>query len=172
MRIPVEYGATIYTTKVGPLTIPFRYIVALDVNGIETGIGTSVWGYSNAQQTADHLSQHGEDLLASESSSKRQAIYAEIQAAYVARLNQQLSEKLVPGDRVKLAVDIGHMKAGRIAKVVKTYTKEDGTDGIVDARWPISVEVLPVAGDPAAWAHGAPVLLLERGEFCSLDTEL
>lgn len=172
MRIPVEYVAVIYTTKLhkSRLLIPGRYIIALQVNDIETSIGTKCWGFKRAKEIATALQANAEEVI--EDSVYHKDVWNKVQAAYVAKLNAALSEKLQPGDRVKLAVDIGHIKAGRICKVIKAHTKEDGTDGIVDARWPISVEVLPVSGDPAAWAHGTPILLLERGEFVSLDTEL
>lgn len=171
MRIPVEYVATIYSAKFYKVTIPFRYYVALDVNGIETGIGGQCWGHKTAKAMQHDLASNGEEILDEINPAKRQAIALEVQAAYVARQQEADVEKLSVGDRVKLAVDIGIAKAGRIAKVVQIHTKEDGSDGIVDARWPISVEVLPVIGDPAAWGTGA-LFLLERGEFVSLDTEL
>lgn len=171
MRIPVEYVATIYNAKFYKLTIPFRYFVSLDVNGIETGVGGMCWGHKTARAMQHDLATNGEEILNEINPAKRQAIALEVQAAYVDAQRQASVEKLAVGDRVKLAVDIGIAKAGRVAKIVQVHTKEDGTDGIVDARWPVSVEVLPVIGDPAAWGTGA-VFLLERGEFVSLDTEL
>lgn len=163
-RIEVSYEAYVYSTR-----IPLRYVVVLAVDGIMTRIQTSVWGKAKADRVMHFMVNNGNDLL------NRYGVAAELAAEIYARRREEAMAKVQVGDTVKLLVDIGQYKKGRVAKVVHvaepTFYEARGANEWDDDEFPVDVIFIhsPTDRIPLGPKDSIP---LRRGEFGPLDMEV
>jgi hypothetical protein len=161
----VSYEAYLYGTR-----IPFRYVVSLAVDGIHTGIKAVVWGRARANDCMQHMIDHGNELL------NQYGIAAELAAEIYSKRREEAMTQVKVGDRIKLLVDIGSFKKGRVCKVVEvddepTFYVSRGSNAWDDDRYPI--KVVPVRSPTDQVALGPKDCIpLARGEFGPLDTEV
>jgi hypothetical protein len=163
--ISVSYEAYLYGTK-----IPFRYMVSLAVDGIHTGIKAIVWGRARANECMQHMIDHGNELL------NQYGLATELAAEIYAKRREEAMTKVQVGDRVRLLVDIGTYKKGRVCKVVEvddepTFYVSRGANAWQDDRYPIKVIPVQMATDRVALGPKDCIPLM-RGEFGPLDTEI
>lgn len=163
--ISVSYEAFVCTTR-----LPFRYLVVLSVEGIMTRIQTTVWGKKRADDTMHFMVNNGNELL------NRYGVAAELAAEIYARKREEAMAKVQVGDRVKLLVDIGQYKKGRVCKVAEVaepsfYEARGGAPEWDDETYP--VKVVPVHSPADRFSLGPKDYLpLRRGEFGPLDAEV
>jgi hypothetical protein len=161
--IMVTYGANVY-----PTNVPFLFKVELVVEGIPTGVGSHVWGKKRAIKAATYMANNGNDIL--NQFGKAQTVFNEVRAM---RLEEAMARVQV-GDSVKLLVDIGTFKKGRVCKIVEvaepSFYVSRGTNAWDDDKYPIKVIPVHVAGDTQLGPKDA--IPLARGEFGPLDTEV
>jgi hypothetical protein len=163
--VSVSYEAYVYSTR-----LPFRYTVVLAVDGIRTRIQTSVWGRKRADNVMHFMVNNGNELL------NRYGVAAELAAEIYARRREEAMAKVQVGDRVKLLVDIGQYKKGRVCKVAEVaepsfYEARGGAPEWDDEEYP--VKVLPVHSPTDQISLGPKDYLpLRRGEFGPLDQEV
>lgn len=160
----VRFMAVLYQT-----TVPCRYLVELQVDGIATGISVRVWGKTRAQRVMQKFIDHGADLLSE--FGKTEAVLSELR---VMRREEAMA-KVQVGDSVRLLVDIGSIKKGRVCKVVEivepTFYVSRGENAWDDMKYPI--KVLPVATANDAVPLGPKdALPLMRGEYGPIDEEI
>lgn len=162
-RIEVSYEAAVYSTR-----IPFRFLVALSVDGIPTRIQTSVWGKAKADRVMSFMVSNGNELL------NQYGVAAEIAAEIYARKREEAMAKVQVGDSVKLLVDIGQYKKGRVCKVTQvpepSFYEARGSKEWDDEAY---ILVHPVRSPLDRISLGPKdVIPLRRGEFGPLDQEV
>lgn len=161
--VSVSYEATVYSTR-----IPLRYLVALSVDGITTPIQTFVWTRTRADRVMAFMVNNGNELL------NRYGLAGELAAQIYARRREEAMAKVQVGDTVKLLVDIGQFKKGRVCKVAQVpepsfYVARGGREWD-DEQY---VLVTPVHSPTDQISLGPKdVLPLRRGEFGPLDQEV
>jgi hypothetical protein len=162
--ISVEYEAFIYSTR-----IPFRYLVTLAVDGIRTRIQTTVWGRAKADRVMHFMVNNGNDLL------NQYGVAAELAAVLYARRREEAMAKVQVGDTVKLLVDIGQYKKGRICKVVQvaepSFYEARGPAPWDDEEYPVLVSFVQSPLDRISLGP-KDAIPLRRGEFGPVDTEV
>lgn len=163
-RVDVVFRAMIYTTNV-----KFRYRVELYVNQIPTGIQAFGWGQKMANRIAQNFVDNGNVLL--NQYGKAQWVLDELRA--IAR--EERMARVQVGDSVKLLVDIGSIKKGRVCRIVEiaepSFYVSRGANAWDDDKYPIKVVPVFVATDkvPLGPKDAIP---LKRGEFGPLDEEV
>lgn len=163
--VSVSYEAYVYSTR-----IPFRYLVTLAVDGIPTRIAARVWGKARADRAMHFMVNNGNDLL------NRYGVAAELAAEIYARRREEAMAQVKVGDTVKLLVDIGGYKKGRICKVVTIaepsfYEARGGAKEWDDEEYPILVSFVHSPTDRISLGP-KDVIPLRRGEFGPVDTEV
>jgi hypothetical protein len=161
--ISVSYEAYVYSTR-----IPFRYMITLAVDGIQTRIATHVWGKARADKVMHFMVNNGNDLL------NRYGVAAELAAEIYSRKREEMMAKVQVGDTVKLLVDIGQFKKGRVCKVAQvpepSFYEARGARAWDDEQY---VLVTPVHSPTDRISLGPKdVIPLRRGEFGPLDQEV
>lgn len=162
-QIEVQYQAAIYRT-----IIPFRYEVELYVDGMETGIRVRVWGFRNADRLAAEMADHGNELL------DDFGLASEMAAAIYMKRREAAMSAVKVGDSVKLLVDLGPYKKGRVCKVVSVAEPEEyerGSAAWNAARFPISVVPVRVASDPTDLGPKESIPLA-AGEYGPVNEEV
>jgi hypothetical protein len=162
--LQVAYEAYLYATR-----IPRRYIVHLYVNEIPTGIMATVWGRRRARELMSHMVNHGNALV------NEYGVAAEIAAEVHAQQREKAMAKVQVGDSVRLLIDIGPFKKGRVCRVVEVaepsfYTAR-GTKGWDDDLYPVKVLPVRAAGD-AITLGPSDAISLARGEFGPVNDEV
>lgn len=162
--IQVTYEAYLYSTR-----IPKRYIVHLYVNNIPTGIMAKVWGRKRATGVMEHMVNHGNELL------NEYGVATTVAAEIYAQEREKAMAKVKVGDSVKLLVDIGQFKKGRVCKVVEivdspSFYEARGDKAWDDDRYPIRVIPIRVATDSVSLGP-KDYIPLARGEFGPLTEE-
>lgn len=162
--ITIQFQAVLYRT-----TVPFRYLVELQVSGIRTGIGAYAWGKAKAQKVMQAFIDDGTELL--DKYGKTNYVIQEVRAMR----REEAMAKVQVGDSVRLLVDIGSIKKGRVCKVVEivepSFYVSRGQNAWDDDKYPI--KVLPVATASDTVPLGPKdALPLMRGEFGPLDEEI
>lgn len=156
-KITVTYEAYLLGTW-----IPRRYIVTLYVNNIPTGIGRVVWLKRRALAAMHEMVNHGNQLI------HEFGVAAEIAAEIYAQKREEAMAKVKVGDRVKLMVDIGQFKRGRVCKVMEitepSFYVARGVNGWDDNRYPIKVMPVSVSSDRLTLGP-KDYIPLQRGEF-------
>jgi hypothetical protein len=163
-RIVVSYEAHLLATW-----IPQRFIVVLYVNDIPTGIGKVVWLKSRAMQAMHDLVNNGNQII------HECGMAAEIAAEIYAQRREEAMAKVKVGDSVRLLVDIGQYKKGRVCRVVEVAEQSSyparGGNGWDDDKYPIKVMPVSVATDRLTLGP-KDALPLARGEFGPINDEL
>lgn len=159
----VTYEAYLLATR-----IPHRFIVTLYVNDIPTGIGKVVWLKHRAMKAMHDMINNGNRLL------NEFGVAAEIAAEIYAQRREEAMAKVKVGDTVKLLVDIGQFKKGRVCKVVEiaepSFYEARGDIEWVDERYPIKVQPISVATDRVSLGP-KDFIPLARGEFGPVTEE-
>jgi hypothetical protein len=161
--IQVSYEAFVLGTR-----IPFRYLVVLYVEDLPTGVQARVWGKARAVRTMQFLVNNGNDLI------NQYGVAAGLAAELYARRREEAMAKVQVGDRIKLLVDIGQFKKGRVCRVAQVpepsfYEARGGKEWDDDQY----ILVSPVHAPTDNIALGPKDYLpLRRGEFGPLDTEV
>lgn len=162
--IMTEFQAVMCTTET-----PFRYLVELWMEGVPTGISTFVWGKKRAQRVMRDFIDRAEELL--NNSGMTNAVIDKV----LAKRRQEEMARVQVGDSVKLLVDIGSIKKGRVCRVVEVveptaYVARGGKPWD-DGRYPI--KVVPVATPSDTVPLGPKdALPLMRGEFGPISEEV
>jgi hypothetical protein len=161
--ISVTYEAYVCTTR-----IPFRYLVSLAVDGIPTRIETHVWGKAKADRVMNFMVSNGNELI------NRYGVAAELAAEIYARKREEAMARVQVGDSIKLLIDIGQYKKGRVCKVAQvpepSFYEARGEHEWDDEQY---VLVTPVHSPTDQISLGPKdVIPLRRGEFGPLDTEV
>jgi hypothetical protein len=143
--------------------------VTLSVDGIPTRIQTTVWGRARADRVMNFMVSNGNELI------NQYGVAAEIAAEIYARRREEAMAKVQVGDTVKLLVDIGQYKKGRVCKVAEvaepSFYEARGQYEWDDEEYPI--KVAPVQSPTDRIALGPKDYLpLKRGEFGPLDQEV
>jgi hypothetical protein len=162
-RIEVTYEAYVYSTR-----IPLRYLVSLAVDGIPTRIETHVWGKSKANRVMTFMVNNGNELI------NRYGVAAELAAEIYARKREEAMARVQVGDSVKLLIDIGQYRKGRVCKVAQvpepSFYEARGEHEWDDEQY---VLVTPVHSPTDRISLGPKdVIPLRRGEFGPLDQEV
>lgn len=162
--VMVRFMAVLYTTRV-----PFRYVVELQAEGIRTGIMVAVWGKARAERVMQMFVDNGGDLL--DKNGKTNAVIDQLRAMR----REEAMAKVQVGDSVRLLVDIGSIKKGRVCKVVEivepSFYVSRGQNAWDDSKYPI--KVLPVATPSDTVPLGPKdALPLMRGEYGPIDEEI
>jgi hypothetical protein len=161
--ISVSYEAAVYSTR-----IPFRYTITLAVDGIPTRIQTTVWGKAKADRVMHFMVDNGNELL------NQYGVAAELAAEIYARKREEAMARVQVGDSVKLLIDIGQYKKGRVCKVAQvpepSFYEARGAKEWDDEQY---VLVTPVRSPTDQISLGPKdVIPLRRGEFGPLDQEV
>lgn len=161
--IEVTYEAFMLATP-----IPHRFLITLWVNGIETGIGRVVWLKHRALAAMHDMIHNGNQLL------NEFGVAAEIAAEIYAQRREEAMAKVQVGDKVKLLVDIGQFKKGRVCKVVEVYEdsfyEARGDIEWHDDRYPVKVLPVSVSSDRVTLGPKDSIPLA-RGEFGPVTEE-
>lgn len=163
--IEAQFEAHLYGTN-----IPFRYAVELRVSGIRTGIIAYVWGLKRAQEVMQSFVDDGNELL--NQHGKVDQVIRDLRAM----LREKAMAQVKVGDSVKLLVDIGSIKKGRICRVVEvadepTFYVSRSSIEWDDEKYPIMVIPVATATDPVPLGPKDAVPLM-RGEFGPLDMDV
>ena len=162
--VEVQFQAVLWET-----TVPHRYMVELKVSGVRTGIATYVWGLRRAQTVMQTFIDTGVELLAKYG--KTEYVINEVRA----KLREEAMAQVKVGDSVKLLVDIGSIKRGRVCRVVEIVepTLYAARGGIPwdDDKYPIKVLPVATANDTVPLGP-KDALPLMRGEFGPIDEEI
>lgn len=163
-RLEVTFQAAMFSTR-----IPFRYRVELWVEHINTGLGATVWGRKRADKAMQHFIDNGEALL------NRFGLADRLVAEIFAKRREEAMAKVQVGDRVRLLVDVGPFKKGRVCRVVKiaepSLYASRGENAWDDDKYPIAVVPVYASGDQVVLGPN-DYLPLQRGEFGPLDQEV
>lgn len=163
--VEAQFEAILYETN-----IPFRYAVELRVSGIRTGIFAYVWGLDRARQVMRQFIDDGNELL--HKHGKAEQVIRDLRVM----MREKAMAMVQVGDSVKLLVDIGSIKKGRVCKVVEVaepsfYEARGGCREWDDEKYPI--KVLPISTPTDRVPLGPKdALPLMRGEFGPLDMEV
>jgi len=162
-RVEVTYEAYLLATR-----IPQRYIITLYVNDIPTGIGRVVWLKKRALAAMHDMVNNGNQLI------NEFGVAAEIAAEIYAQRREEAMAKVKVGDRVKLLVDIGQFKRGRVCKVVEvaepSFYEARGPTAWDDDRYPVRVQPISMATDRVSLGP-KDFIPLQRGEFGPVTEE-
>jgi hypothetical protein len=161
--IEVSYSAYVVSTR-----IPFRYLVVLCVEDLHTGVQARTWGLQRAKRTMQFLVNNGNELI------NQYGVAAGLAAELYARRREEAMAKVQVGDRVKLLIDIGQFKKGRVCKVAQipedSFYEARGNQEWDDEQY---ILVSPVHAPTDNISLGPKDYLpLRRGEFGPLDTEV
>ena len=142
----VRFEAVLYTT-----TLPGRYLVELQVSGVRTGIAAYVWGHKRAQQVMQAFIDDGIELL--NKHNKFELVLNQVRAM---RREKAMAQVQV-GDKVRLLVDIGSIKKGRVCRVVPVLTgpvhhHPGGPFHSVVHGFGLDVSVMPSAQAPSLYS--------------------
>ncbi len=166
MSEPVSVSYVAYVTGT---RIPFRYAVLLYVDDMPTGVTAYAWGRRRADEAMHYMVNNGNALI------NQYGVAAELAAQIYARKREEAMARVQAGDRIKLLVDIGQFKKGRVCRVVTTpepsfYEARGGAPEWDDEQY---VLVMPVHSPMDRIALGPGDLIpLKRGEFGPLDMEI
>lgn len=156
-RVEVTYEAYLLATR-----IPHRYVITLYVNDIPTGIGRVVWLKHRALAAMHEMVNHGNELV------NEFGVAAEIAAEIYAQRREEAMARVKVGDSVKLLIDIGQYKRGRVCKVVEvaepSFYEARGPNAWDDDRYPVKVMPVRVATDNVSLGP-KDYIPLQRGEF-------
>lgn len=160
----VTYEAYMYATR-----IPHRYLIHLFVNGIPTGIMANAWGRKRATGVMQHMTNHGNELI------NEYGVAATVAAEIYAQRREEAMAKVKVGDSVKLLVDIGQFKKGRVCKVVEivdspSFYEARGANSWDDEKYPVLVMPVRANGDNTLLGP-KEAIALTRGEFGPLTEE-
>ena len=162
--IEIQFQAVLYET-----TTPFRYLVELQVSGIRTGIAAYAWGKAKAHKIMQAFIDDGLELL--DRHGKTNYVIQEVRAMR----REEAMAKVKVGDSVRLLVDIGPIKKGRVCKVVEivapTAYVSRGQNAWDDTKYPIKVVPVAMATD-AVTLGPKDALPLMRGEFGPMDEDI
>jgi hypothetical protein len=162
-RIEVTYEAFLLATP-----IPHRFIVTLYVNDIPTGIGKVVWLKKRALRAMHDMIHNGNRLL------NEHGIVTEIAAELHAQRREKAMAQVQVGDKVKLLVDIGQFKRGRVCKVMEitepSFYEARGSKEWDDDKYPIRVLPVSMATDRVTLGP-KDFIPLARGEFGPVNEE-
>lgn len=162
-RVEVTYEAYLLATR-----IPHRFIITLYVNDIPTGIGRVVWLKKRALAAMHEMIHHGNELL------NEFGVAAEIAAEIYAQRREEAMARVKVGDSVKLLIDIGQYKRGRVCKVVEiaepSFYEARGPNAWDDERYPVKVMPVRVASDSVSLGP-KDYIPLQRGEFGPVTEE-
>lgn len=162
-HLSVTYQGYVLTTR-----IPFLYEAVLYVDDLPTGISTRVWTLARAKQAMQTMVRNGNELI------NQYGVAAGLAAELYARRREEAMAKVQVGDSVKLLVDIGQFKKGRVCKVAAVpepsfYEARGGIDWD-DDRY---ILVHPVQSPTDQISLGPKDSIpLRRGEFGPLDMEV
>jgi hypothetical protein len=162
-KVEVTYEAYLLATR-----IPQRFIITLYVNNIPTGIGRVVWLKHRAMAAMHEMVNDGNHLI------NQFGVAAEIAAEIYAQRREEAMARVKVGDSVKLLVDIGQYKRGRVCKVVEVAEPsfyERGPSAWDDERYPVKVMPVRMATDNVSLGP-KDYIPLQRGEFGPLTEEL
>ena len=163
-EMKVAYSAYLCGTR-----IPFRYLILLYVEDLPTGVASYAWGMTRAKRTMQHMVNHGNDLI------NEFGVAAELAAELYGRRREEAMAQVQVGDTVKLLVDIGGYKKGRVCKVVKvaepTFYEARGGKDWDDEEYPVLVTFVHSPTDNISLGP-KEAIPLKRGEFGPLDTEV
>lgn len=151
-KMNVYFEAGLQKTK-----IPGRYRVVLLADGYFTRIESYVWGRKRAQKARDAILEEAAELI--EAAGLSGQLFGFL---YSIRREKTLAD-VKPGDRVKLAVDIGPFKAGRVCKVMAVNPDGETTHGV-------AVQPVYVSGDGVTFGEG-DYISLTAGEYAPLNEE-
>jgi hypothetical protein len=151
-KMNVRFEAGLQKTK-----IPGRYRVVLLVDGYFTRIETRAWGVKRAHKARDEILENAQELI--DAAGLTEGIYTFL---WNERKEKALAD-VKPGDRVRLAVDIGPFKAGRVCKVMAVNPDGETTHGV-------SVQPVYVSGDGVTFGEG-DYISLTAGEYAPLNEE-
>lgn len=167
--IQVSYEAHLMGSYVRGVRIPFLYEVLLCVEGIPTGIFARVWGRRKADQVMNDMVNNGNQLL------NQHGLAAAIAAEIYTKRREEAMAKVQVGDSVRLLVDIGQYKKGRVCKVVEvaepSFYVARGANGWEDERYPVLVVPVRVSSDTLALSPKDSIALL-NGEFGPINEEV
>jgi hypothetical protein len=162
--IEVRFEAVLYETA-----MPFRYLVELRVSGVPTGIAAYVWGRQRANQVMAAFIEDGVELL-----NKHNKFESVLQQVRAMRREEAMA-KVQVGDTVKLLVDIGSIKKGRVCRVVEvvepSFYVSRGSNEWDDEKYPVKVLPVSMPNDPVPLGP-KDALPLMRGEFGPLDEDV
>lgn len=162
-KFQVTYEAYLLSTR-----IPQRFIITLYVNNIPTGIGRVVWLKNRALAAMQEMVNHGNELI------NEFGVAAEIAAEIYAQRREEAMAMVKVGDSVKLLVDIGQFKRGRVCKVMEiaepSFYEARGPNGWDDEKYPVKVMPVRVASDYVALGP-KDYIPLQRGEFGPVTEE-
>jgi hypothetical protein len=161
--IQVSYQAYVVSTR-----IPFRYLAVLYVDDLPTGVQIYAWGKARATRAMRFLVNNGNELI------NRYGVAAGLAAELYARRREEAMAKVQVGDRVKLLIDIGQFKKGRVCRVAQIPE-----DSFYEARggreWDDEQYILvsPIHSPTDNISLGPKdIIPLRRGEFGPLDAEV
>lgn len=162
--IQTTFQAVLWTTR-----NPFKFVVELRMDNIPTGILATVWGRARAQRVMQEFVENGTALLAQ--FGKTNEMIGHVRA----KRREEAMAKVQVGDSVRLLVDIGSIKKGRVCRVVEVFEpsfyEARGANAWEDEKYPIKVLPVPMASDPVALGP-KDLLPLMRGEFGPMDEEV
>jgi len=164
IEITIQFQAVLFDTAT-----PFRYVVELHVDGVRTGIAAFVWGRKRANHVMEAFVENGLGLL-----EKYGKVESVIQAVRSMRREKAMAQVKV-GDSVRLLVDIGSIRKGRVCRVVEvvepSFYDQRGANAWDDEKYPIRVIPVATAVDGVFLGpeDGVPLL---RGEFGPLDQDV
>jgi len=163
-RVEVTYEAYLLSTWV-----PQRFLITLFVNGIPTGIGRVVWLKHRALAAMHEMVNEGNRLI------NEFGVAAEIAAEIYAQKREEAMARVKVGDSVKLLVDIGQYKRGRVCRVVEiaepSFYEARGPNAWNDEKYPIKVLPVRVSTDSVSLGP-KDYIPLARGEFGPLDSDV
>ena len=163
-EIEVSYSAYMLGTR-----IPFRYLCLLYVEDLPTGVATYVWGNARARRAMRYMVEHGTELI------NQFGVAADLAAELFARRREEVMAHVQVGQTVKLLIDIGPYKKGRVCKVAQVpepsfYEARGGAPEWDDEQY-ILVQPIHSAADSIPLGP-KEVIPLRRGEFGPLDMEV
>lgn len=162
--IVVQYQAQVLATF-----IPFHYCIRLYVDGIPTGVQTHAWGMKRATHLMEYMVRYGNELV------NEFGEAAELSRQIREQRREEAVATLKVGDMVRLLVDIGQFKKGRVCKVVEISEPDPydsrGESGWDDDKYPIKVLPMSMAHDKLTLGPKDSIPLL-RGEFGPANEEI
>lgn len=165
-KVEVTYSAYLLATW-----LPHRFIVTLYVNDIPTGIGKVVWLKKRAMKAMHEVIHNGNQLI------HQFGLATEIAAEIYAQRREEAMAKVKVGDSVRLLVDIGQFKKGRVCMVVDVAEptnypgRGQAPGGWDDDKYPIKVLPIRMSTDYVSLGP-RDYIPLARGEFGPVNDEL
>ena len=162
-EIKVSYSAYLVATR-----IPFRYLVLLYVEDLPTGVAAYAWGKRRATAAMRHMVEYGNDLI------NEFGVVEQLAAELYARRREEVMANVQVGQTVKLLIDIGPFKKGRVCKVAQvpeaSFYEARGSREWDDEQY-ILVQPIHSPADNISLGN-KEVIPLRRGEFGPLDMEV